>query len=337
MDKLVPKVFHIIPSDSLGGVETAAIRAEAHLKLLMNYELIVINSGSNGWLKTVRNYLQKGLLIFREQRPTVITSLWPSHILGFCLSALKRDLSWVPFYHSSTHFSRIDAFFSKLSMRWCTDAFVDSLQTSIFVRSFSPTLNLHVIPYVFDTVSYDQSLPKVIDFIWVGRDDQNKNLREFLHFCEYMQSVSAPVNIVVVSSNDIDSRLLERLTKIYSLSVYTHLTWEETQHYISKSKLMVCTSFKEGFSMVSYEALTLGCLPCGNLVSEVHKIIKGKVPELDSSSLDGFEMFYRGAITLLDNSSSRSSTVEICRDLIRNEYPDNYIGSFFRHIKSIKS
>ena len=333
----MPKVFHIIPSDSLGGVETAAIRAEAHLKLLMNYDLIVINSESNGWLKTVSNVFLKGLLIFREQSPTIVTSLWPSHILGFCLSVLKRDLCWVPFYHSSTHFSWLDAFFSKLSMRWCKDAFVDSLQTSIFVRSFSPTLNLYVIPYIFDTFRYGKSISKEIDFIWVGRDDQNKNLQGFLDFCEYMQSINAKVNIAVVSSNDIDPRLLERLAKIYSLSIYTHLTWEETQQYMSKSKLLVCTSFKEGFSMVSYEALTLGCLPCGNLVSEVHKIIEGKVPELDSFSLDGFEMFYLGALTLLKNSGTRSSTVEICRDLIVNEYPDNYIGSFFRHIKSIKS
>jgi glycosyltransferase involved in cell wall biosynthesis len=331
-----PKVFHIIPSDSLGGVETAAIRAEADLKLLMNFDLIVISPESCGWFKTLIHLFQKILLVFKEHNPTIVTSLWKSHVLGFCLSVFKSDLRWIPFYHSSTHFGKMDTFFSKLSLRCCNNAFVDSRQTGLFIRSFAPKLNLHVIPYVFDVEAYDQTLNKTIDFIWVGRDDQNKNLLGFVKFCEYMQSINAKVNIVVVSSNNIDPGLLKSLSNIDSLAIYTHLTWEETQKHILNAKLMVCTSFKEGFSMVSHEALGLGCLPCGNLVSEVHKIIAGKVPQFNSFSSNDFKKFYLEAITLLENSNIRNDNVRICCDLIKNEYPENYIGSFFQNIKSIQ-
>jgi hypothetical protein len=335
------KVFHIIPSDALGGVEVAAIRAERKIKELMSYELYIISPRTNGKLKKLLNLLKYLQTIFKESNPIIVTSLWPSHVLGLFISIFKSDADWVPFYHSSVHFGLLDSIFSRLSIWKCSEALVDSRITKEFVRSFAPQLSLRVVPYILDVIKIDdyKEAPglKSIDFIWVGRDDINKHLVGFVEFCEYLENIGIEAYIVVISSNNIQSDLLARISKIKMISVYGELSWEETQYYLSKAKLLMCTSFKEGFSMVAYEGLSHGCLPCGSMVGEVHQIINTNAPNIYDYTADSFQRFYLEAVPFLRHEYKRIKTVDYCVRLLEAQYPEDYVQSFSRHIKVIAS
>lgn len=338
-DKNTLKVFHIIPSDVLGGVEIAAIRAEKEIKKFISYDLFIINPQASGFIEKTLNLSKFLWTILKEPEPILVTSLWPSHIAGCIISIFKRKSHWVPFYHSSVHFSFLDSSLSKLSMRFCTNALADSRKTKDFVRSFSTSMNIQIVPYIFDILNDidHKKAPgfKSIDFIWIGRDDKNKNLSGFVKFCEYLKNLGEEIAITIISSTDIEPSLLIRISKIKNISVYRDLNWEETQYYLSKSKLLMCTSFKEGFSMVAYEAICHGCLPCGSLVGEVHQIINRSTPRLDDFTDNSFQNFYHEAKTFISNDSKAIEKLKNCAESINAEYPKDYVHSFIQHTKNI--
>jgi glycosyltransferase involved in cell wall biosynthesis len=338
-NKISKKIVHIIPSDALGGVEVAAIRAQQELKKSLNYELYIIKPRASGRLKRLVDLCIILQSIFREPNPVIITSLWPSHVLGLFISIIKANVCWVPFYHSSVHFGVLDSIFSRLSIRFCREALVDSGITKEFVQSFSPQLNIKVVPYIFAVLKSGQhkksSASRPIDFIWVGRDDKNKNLVGFVKFCEYLKNIDVKLRIAIISSNDIHPSLLTRISLTGMIVVYSDLSWEETQYYLSESKLLMCTSFKEGFSMVAYEGLCNGCLPCGSLVGEVHQIINRNTPGIDNFSDAALQRFYLEAIPFLCNVTKRVETLQHCTELLDEQYPKDYVQSFVEHIKAI--
>lgn len=117
-------------------------------------------------------------------------------------------------------------------------------------------------PNTFDaTMSCDYESKKNI-VLWVGRVDPNKNCMDFLKAWRLFSRNHAGWSAVVAGDGPELNRC-KLWTKRHGISNVTFLGYyQEVAKLYDEAKILVSTSFKEGWPMVLNEAMSASCVPC---------------------------------------------------------------------------
>lgn len=117
-------------------------------------------------------------------------------------------------------------------------------------------------PNTFDATMFCDYESKKNIVLWVGRVDPNKNCIDFLKAWRLFSRNHADWS-AVVAGNGSELNRCKLWTKRHGIKNITFLGYyQEVAKLYDEAKILVSTSFKEGWPMVLNEAMSTGCVPC---------------------------------------------------------------------------
>lgn len=271
------RVFYFIPSMNIGGVEMGLKKAFPYLREKLDIQVFYVKS--KGVLDVnQRSFFSALIGLFGSNRPNVvISSLWPSLIIGYLFSL--TGVPWIIFVHSARFHHKLDAFFHKHFLHRCNIVAVDSKATQRFVENTYKSRKqiTHIIPFYFplaQSPEYLRSKKKARSFIFVGRCHPVKRLdlvcalaKKVLH-----KWSDSTFNFILVGepNNEVTQLSVEYPDRIFiKLNLANALVLEE----LVKSHVYVILSDQEGFSMSTAEAVSSGCFVIYHDVGEIRHYV----------------------------------------------------------------
>ena len=328
------RVAHIVPSMNVGGVEMAIYRTSAALNKEFEYNVYCVKSQGNivaGQLK-LRDYI-KALVRFQHKPDVVVTSLWWSHPIGFISTFF--GVRWVVFLHSSGFASFPDWLFTRLAVLIAKHFFYDSGKTAKTLLG-KKSESAHFIP----CFTIDHRIPPKfrvetdVDVIWAGRNSPEKRLDLIADIASRVLSIrpSTRVSFYVVGSQFAEFDVL-RSKYSNCVSLIYNSAPDAALHAFQNSKIALCLSDYEGFSMSTAEAAFSGNLIAARDVGDLHSYLP-RVETVWLESLDevGLNDFAQKLCRLLDDRASlsdrRESTMEFTRKKLSSfSYVPAFVGA----------
>lgn len=332
------RVAHIVPSMNVGGVEMAIFRTSVALNEVFDYKVYCVKSQGSlaAGQQKFRNYL-KSLFSPASRPDVVLTSLWWSHPIGF-ISTLF-GVRWVVFLHSSGFASFPDWLFNRLAVLFAKNFFYDSENTKrkmlAGVRErtyFIPCFTLdHEDKQVF------RERPSV-DVVWAGRNSPEKRLDLIADIAHRLLLVRPSIRISLYVAGAQFAEF-DMLKSKYGNAV--NLKYNDAPDAVLEacqdSKIALCLSDYEGFSMSTAEAAFLGNLIAAREVGDLHSYLPVSdtlwLKNLDEASLDKFA---REICELLEDegvlNARRNKTKEFAANALKRSA---YVPAFVAAIRKM--
>lgn len=268
-DKRKLKILHILPAMNIGGVEVAVQKSYKNLLLNFDYKIstVLFKGKLDCQQISLLNFILN--LISKKQRwlpDIVITSLWVSHPFGFICKIF--GIKWIAFFHNSSFTHLPDRIVLPLSARYASHCLVDSNATKNFMKTIV-NREYFVIPYIFDNV-FPVNSCKTNDFIWIGRNHNQKRLDLVYDFVIALSKVitSAKVKLIVSGESYEPFHTLKNIPN-WEVEILYSIPNEKVINHLVNSRFYILLSDFEGMSMSTIEAIQNGCVPITRLVGEI--------------------------------------------------------------------
>lgn len=268
------KVAHIVPSMNVGGAEVAIYRTTAALNGAFDYKVYCVKSQGSlvAGQHKLRTYF-KSLFGSLSRPDVVVTSLWWSHPIGFISTLL--GVRWVVFLHSSGFASLPDWLFTRLSILVAKSFFYDSEKTSrtMLGRTRGST-------YFIPCFTLDPEASKafrddtVTDVIWVGRNSPEKRL-DLIADIAHRLLLLRPSTRISFYVAGLQFAEFDVLKSKYgnAVSLQYNAAPDAALAAFKNSKIALCLSDYEGFSMSTAEAAFGGNLIAAREVGDLHSYL----------------------------------------------------------------
>ncbi len=276
---MVSKVIHIVPSDSIGGVEVAArsmgFVRQGRLEFSVDYIFPEFYKVGKSPLFRFNPFpfFSAAWRASREGVDLVIVSLWRSAIVGLFAKLLRPKLKLVVFLHSSKDAHFVDFLVTRIAVWSATEVWCDSMAS---LRGKVPEIRegkCRIISFVIRR--FEPGPAKAVDasFIFWGRINQCKGLdRAIRLFAEIYKSYPA-ARFTIIGP---DGGALLELQKL-SLSLGVEdvvaflgaMTHDEIVDYAHQASFYLQTSEFEGMAMSVVESMQLGLVPVVTPVGEI--------------------------------------------------------------------
>ena len=270
MSETRPSIAHVLPGMNFGGVEVAILKSYQSLNQEFDYNVYFVrNLGELDVGQSSLVKLFKRVLI-RDKRPDLIlTSLWWGHLVGMILSLI--GIRWACFIHSTGYSSIFDNIFIRLALTLCPLHIFDSETSKNHFRTYKNRQSF-VVPYVFHEFEKNNELNKEPEFTfsWIGRNSKEKRLDLLVKFIKSLQEklITFRCHICIAGDRDI---VLDQLSMEFknSIVVKYNVPPEEIKAVNCNSKMTLCLSDYEGFSITTAEATLRGNFICTRRVGEL--------------------------------------------------------------------
>lgn len=270
------KVAHILPGMYFGGVEIAILNSFTDINSTYNYKIYYVRGkgdleiGQKHILSLFKNILN------REFIPDlVVTSLWWGHLVGILLSLF--GFKWVCFIHSTGSSSFLDKTIIRLALKFSNHHFFDSQSTKKFFGDYK-SYNSFVIPYVFhDKDIVNTCVDLKYDFSWIGRNSDEKRLDLLVKFINSLQNKKIDFKCIIsIAGNPHEE--LDKLSDESNgqIKVLYNTLPKDIKKINYQSKIILCFSDYEGFSVSTAEAAIRGNLVAARNVGELHQYLCNK-------------------------------------------------------------
>jgi len=297
------KVAHIVPSMNLGGVEVAIYRTVAMLNRAFDYKVYYVKA--RGTLDVEQQGISAFFLsLFKHSaRPDiVVTSLWWSHVLGWI--ATFFGVRWIVFLHSSGFASFPDFLVTKLACSVGRTFFFDSRKTHDAMLSNNNS-NKFLIPFF----TLDKSATNFFcattefDLIWAGRNSPEKRLDLLADIATQLIDLrpQSRFRFHIAGSRSVEC---DDLVANYPVNVdlYYNSHPDKVLEGFQKSKITLCLSDYEGFSMSTAEAAYLGNVIASRKVGDLSLYLPiDETIWLDNVGEKSIEIFVETICELLEN------------------------------------
>lgn len=258
-----PRVAHIVPSMTLGGVEVGVTRSYEELCLSFDYRVFHVLR-TPGELECGQRHIFtffKEVLSGKWRPDLVVTSLSWSHPLGHLCRLF--GIPWLAFFHNSgfSHFR--DELSQRWAWRWANYRVADSEAT----RAAMSIKNEHpcpLIPYYFPQTltTLPQWECRNFDLIWVGRSHPTKRLDLLEELLRRVMQLVPQARVALVVAGDPPLTLKELAADSQSeVVIYQNIDNGKVRELMSQSRFYVLLSDYEGMSMSTVEAISAGCVP----------------------------------------------------------------------------
>ena len=298
-----PSIAHVLPGMYFGGVEVAILKSYQALNQEFDYDVYFVRSkgeldvGQSSFIKLLKSILTK-----RKSPDLIITSLWWGHLVGMFLSLL--GIRWACFIHSTGHSSVFDFIITRLALIMCSNHIFDSTTSKKYFSSYK-SRNMFVVPYVFTDENSTNKFNKEPEFTfcWIGRNSKEKRLDLLLKFINSLQAkaVTFSCHICIAGGRDVALDELAMESKD-SVVVQYNVAPEDIRAVNFNSKMTLCLSDYEGFSVTTAEAAMRGNLICARRVGELsHYLCEKSTIWLDDLSQDSWNEFMDKVIDCISN------------------------------------
>jgi glycosyltransferase involved in cell wall biosynthesis len=332
------RVAHIVPSMNVGGVEMAIYRTSSALNKAFDYKVYCVKS--QGSLEAgqhkFRDYL-KCLLSPASRPDVVLTSLWWSHPIGFISTFF--GVQWVVFLHSSGFASFPDWLFCRLAVRVAKNFFYDSENTKrkMLAGIDEGTYFIPCFTLDYESKREFRENPSV-DLVWVGRNSPEKRLDLISDIAHRLLSVRPSTRISLYVAGEQFAEF-DMLKSNYGDAVY--LRYNDSPDAVLEafqdSRIALCLSDYEGFSMSTAEAAFYGNLIAAREVGDLHLYL----PVSDTlwlKNLDEIRLnkFAEEICNLLDDevvlNARRKKTKEFAKNALKHSA---YAPAFVAAIRTV--
>jgi glycosyltransferase involved in cell wall biosynthesis len=325
-------VLHIVPGMSVGGVETGIYRSYEELNHQFRYEVFSLKGAGTVQTPVLgpRAFVER--LINRDLRPdVVVTSLWPSHPLGFVFQT--RGSVWLPFFHSSSFSHRRDSWVSTWAARASSMQICDSNATAKFLGRTDDACV--ICPYVFaPPKEREASLMREFTYVFCGRLAEVKRpdlMEQFISVATAGHPTATALFILAGSEEEIQLFQM-RISKLNaSCRVVANARPESVQALLRTADFYVSVSDYEGSSASTIEAISAGCIPIVRPVGEISRYVPPEVGVyIEDTSLKGMHHAIAAARVISSDPNELVRRSEILKDVAIGM--ERYVPSFSRAI-----
>lgn len=328
------QVAHIIPAMNLGGVEVGILRSFEILNDKFDYKIYFIkNFGKLDVGQENFIYLILKMFLSKKRPDIVITSMWWSYPIG--LIAKFFGVKWIVFFHSSGFSSFPEKIFTKLAIKFADSFFYDSFKTKKILLNGSSKESFH-IPYFFLDPFENLKLKKDTQFdcIWAGRNSQEKRLDLVYRILSDLKNNFPEIKICILIAGKIHPSL-EKLRSDFlnTVNIYYDSHPDFVLKCFEKSKVALCLSDYEGFSMTTAEAAFSGNLIAARRVGELSSYLPSfETIWLDDTSDESIKRFTSELYFLFENKDElferRKKTHNMSRFYLqRLSYVDSFTNA----------
>ena len=300
MSETRASIAHLLPGMYFGGVEVAILKSYRDLNQEFVYDVYFVRSkgeldvGQSSFTKLLKNILIEG-----KYPDLILTSLWWGHLVGILLSL--AGVKWACFIHSTGHSSVFDFIITRLTLKLCPNHIFDSDTTRNHFCSYKNRQSF-VVPYVFNEDNEFQKEPD-FTFSWIGRNSKEKRLDLLVKFIKSLQdkSISFSCYICIAGVRDVT---LDELAMEFknSIVVQYNVAPEDIRAVNLNSKMTLCLSDYEGFSVTTAEAAIRGNFICARRVGELsHYLCEKSTIWLGDLSQAAWDEFMEKVIDCISN------------------------------------
>jgi glycosyltransferase involved in cell wall biosynthesis len=271
-------ITHLIPYDSIGGVERAAQSMGDLCTDDFSFSLATIfprgTTISHRSLWNPLYYLATLLGLLRVQPEVLIVSLWRAYAIGIIVKILLPRTKLVLFLHLPRHVHFIDYFLTTAAGFLSTRVWADSLQT---LRQRLPTLERskgHVISFVTDHIEpLALHITPQPGFIFWGRIHQQKRLSRAIDIFSGIIAKRPDAQFIVIGPDGGDLASVKQKVRRMGLEKAVFflgsLDFSSIRDIAATASFYLQTSEIEGMAMSVVEAMQLGLIPVVTPVGQI--------------------------------------------------------------------
>jgi glycosyltransferase involved in cell wall biosynthesis len=274
-------IIHVIPYDTIGGVELAAASAEGVTNGEIRIQRLFVVQSGNGSPSLMTRYnpfiFWRAAGRLKQAEPTIILlSLWPSILLNYLAKLRGCHAPTILFLHNSRNLHFFDRWMTELAARKAIDIFADS-RTTLENRLASPRgVKGKIISFQVArrrAVHRLNAAPSP-NFIYWGRLVDQKNPLRALSFFNQIHSIYPQAKFTIIGpdgglKNELQNEI-SRLGLASSVSMYGKMDRAEIEEHASKATFYLQTSKYEGMSLSVVEAMQYGLIPVVTPVGEIN-------------------------------------------------------------------
>jgi len=278
-------VLHIMPKDGFGGVESAArsMPGGQYFNITF-YKYFLVGplldteatqyekAGRHGRLWNPLTFLSAIQFIRSVKPDVVIASLWWSVLVVMALRCLHSKSKIILFLHANATKHFIDWLFNKLGMYIADEIWADS-QATLDMRLpplLKPQRVISFCTQKVDRIAFGNAGAK---FVFWGRLAKQKNLTKAIKIFRNISLATENAQFFIIGPDNGEEPSLRRLVKAEGLNDSVEfigpLNFSEIQTYAVRSTFFLQTSYFEGMSMSTVEAMQMGLIPLVTPVGEI--------------------------------------------------------------------
>lgn len=293
------KIIHLLPEDSIGGVETAAkttvgLKSEYfifRLRFLSKHKKNRTNFSKKIFF--IFEFFSSSIKVLNLEPDYLLVSLWKSCLSAIFIKLLKPQIKIILFLHlpKSTHF--IDYFFTKLVANFAYQIWGDSL-TTIEGRSkelkIDKTKKKKIISFMRYKLVPNQKADFGPNFIFWGRFHNQKKIDLSLKLFKEISKRIKNSKFILIGPDCGKLKYLKELTKELQLNkkviFFKEMNLQEIINYSKKSSFFLQLSEKEGLGMSVVESMQLGLIPIITNVGEIKNYCAHKKNSIIFSNIE---------------------------------------------------
>ena len=281
--------FHLLPSNDLGGAETAARKCMILKDNDFTFKTYFINPKSsssnfiNKIINELTNYLN-GLIFFIKQNDFVlISSLWRSSILSLLIKLVLPKTKIILFLHSSNNSHFLDKFFTSMLLLFSSEVWADSESTLIkrfntlfFKRKLIKT---RIISFVIQRIKpVDKEEIIGFNFIYWGRLHKVKNLKKTIKFFYKFYCFDNKSKLTLIGHDygmkDELQMTIEKLGIGKNVNILEFMNFDKISEIVKNYSFFIQLSSYEGMAMSVAESMQLGLIPIVTNVGQIKRYCK---------------------------------------------------------------
>ena len=278
------KIIHIIPSNTIGGVELAAETAKNIKSKNYVFEIIYLSTKKYKIGQSFFSFIELLIStkrILKKDPDFVIVSLWKSCISAYLLSIFKPKVKIILFLHLTKSANIIDFILSKVVSKKAFQIWSDSERTN-FIRSKELKIDKKkprkIISFIRYKINRNESYNFEPNFIFWGRIHKQKRLDQAIILFKNINQEIKDSKFLIIGPDCGDLSNLKKLVKKLKITKNVFFQKEKTLKEIIKiSKnysFFLQLSDYEGMGMSVIESMQLGLIPVITEVGEISSYCK---------------------------------------------------------------
>lgn len=279
-------VLHILPSLTVGGIETMMTRFAAYCPAEIDYRLLVLSTENATQIalpEAMRSriqylginlspitYLRAACMLIEHEDAIIVSSTWKAALVVLLAKRFCTVARHIAFTHRSSAAHHIDGILRTWQVRHSLLNLADSQSSAQWVRRAAGRSDVTVIDPVFPPPI--KSLPKAQDLTicFIGRLAPVKNLETVFKLVEGLAAQGLSLSFHIYGPDAgrkhlvdqwIEKNQLDRFYAKLSVAYLGPLTPQQVHQTAARYHFIVSCSHTEGFAMSIAEAMQVGTVP----------------------------------------------------------------------------
>ena len=346
MIALKKSIYHLLPSNGIGGVEAAAKSTKSlnHRLFTLDVHYLSKKKQSIGFknnYKVIIPYIKSFYYLFSKEPSVIIASLWRSNLLAILYKLLRRKTKLVLFLHCPNNVHLIDRIVTNISAIIASEVWADSkatlnnrLNNLVLTDKNKKTRVISFITERLIPLPLKKCSPT---FIYWGRLSPEKRIDEAISFFHQAYLKNKDCNFTIIGPDcgqkDKLMRLIYKLNLKDNIRIYDSMNIESIRQFSEKASFFLQLSTFEGMGMSVVESMQIGLIPIVTKVGEIkyycsnsnsieytsNSAVLNRVFELIKNENDYQEMRQNAIKTWSKSPIYKEQITNACKELI-DEY-----------------